>query len=58
MAEKIYFRNKQTGKKYLLLKLDKDKGEVTLQGQFSTFTERYSKERFLRLGYALVKEDA
>jgi hypothetical protein len=58
MTEKIYFRNKQTGKKYEVIKLDREKGEVTLKGQYKSFVERYDKERFQRLGYELVREDA
>lgn len=55
---KIYFQNTHTGRKYELLAMDKEKGEVTLKGEHSPFVEKYDKERFQRLGYTLVKEEA
>lgn len=55
MAE-LFFRNVKTGRKYKVLRIDKEKGEITLKGEYSEFTEPYDKDRFKRLGYELVKE--
>lgn len=54
----IFFENVKTKKRYKVIKLDKAKGEITLQSQYGEFTEKYDKARFERLGYALVKEEA
>lgn len=54
---KVYFKNEKTGKKYEVVKLDKEKSEVTLRGEYAEFTEPYDKERFMKLGYVLVKEE-
>lgn len=59
MALALYFENKATKKRYKVLKLDKEKGEITLQGR-TVFTEKYGedgKERFKKMGYELVKLD-
>jgi hypothetical protein len=59
MALALYFENKATKKLYKVLKLDKEKGEITLQGR-TVFTEKYGedgKERFKKMGYELVKLD-
>lgn len=54
MAE-IFFKNVKTGKKYRVVKLDKAENEITLQGEYGEFTEKYNKARFERLGYVLVR---
>lgn len=53
---KLYFRNEKTGRRYEVLALDKDKGEITLKGEYTEFVEPYDKDRFKRLGYTLEKE--
>lgn len=55
MTTKLYFENVKSGKRYELLALDKEKHEVTLRAGGAKFTEAYSKERFEKLGYRLVK---
>ena len=57
MAQALYFVNKSTGKKFLVVSLDKEKQIITLKGEHSTFQETYDKERFIRLGYVLEKEE-
>jgi hypothetical protein len=53
MAE-IAFVNTKTGRKYRVVKFDKDAGTVTLIGEAGVeFTEPYSKERMQNLGYEL-----
>ena len=52
---KLFFRNKKTDKVYEVVKLDKEKAEVTLKGEHAEFVEPYSKERFQKLGYTLEK---
>ena len=59
MTMQLYFKNKATKKLYKVLKLDKEKGEITLQGR-TVFAEKYGedgKERFKKMGYELVKLD-
>ena len=54
MAE-LYFRNTRTNRKYKVVRVDKEKGEITLKGEYAEFTEPYDKERFKALGYVLEK---
>lgn len=50
----ISFVNQKTGKKYRVVRFDKEAGKVTLVGEQGVeFTESYSKERFESLGYTL-----
>lgn len=50
----ISFVNQKTGRKYRVVKFDKEAGTVTLVGEGGIeFTEPYSKERFQGLGYEL-----
>lgn len=57
MTTKVFFVNEQTNKKYLVTRIDQEKGEIWLKGQHKEFKEDYSKERFTRLGYKLVREE-
>lgn len=57
MSTKVYFKNKNTGKKYEFIRLDKEKGEITLKGQYAEFTEPFNKARFEELGYEMVREE-
>lgn len=54
----MYFENIKTKKRFKVVKLDKEKGIVTLQGDHNPFVEPYSRERFEKLGYRLVVEQA
>lgn len=54
MAE-LYFRNTRTNRKYKVVRVNKEKGEITLKGEYSEFVEPYDKERFKALGYVLEK---
>lgn len=53
MTKKLYFRNVKTGKRFEVIKMDKEKNEVTLKGEYSTFVEPYDKQRFIDNGYVL-----
>ncbi len=53
-----YFKNEKTGKKYLVLSFDKEAGTVRLKGPFGEFSEPYDKDRFVKMGYKLVNEEA
>ena len=57
MAEVVCI-NEKTGKKYKVLAFDKDAGTVRLKGEHGEFTEKYSKERFMQLGYTIKAEEA
>lgn len=54
----LYFRHTSSGKKYRVVKIDKETKKIVLRGQHSEFEEDYDKERFQRLGYELIKESA
>lgn len=54
----VYFKNIRTGLKYRVVGMDKVKGEVTLASEHGQWVEAYDKERFQRLGYILVMEEA
>ncbi len=54
----LFFKNTRTGKRYEIVRLDKDAGTVTLKGQHAEFTEKYDKEKFQQMGYTLEKEEA
>lgn len=49
----LYFRNVKTGKRFEVIKMDKEKNEITLKGEYSTFVEPYDKQRFIDNGYVL-----
>lgn len=55
---KVYFRNTKTGKKFEVVRMNKETNEITLRGEHAEFTEPYDKERFTRMGYVLEKGDA
>lgn len=56
MAE-LYFINEHTQKRYKVIEFNKDAGTVTLVGSHNKpFTEKFSKERFQAMGYALKQE--
>ena len=58
MAE-IAFINRKTGKRYTVVKFDREAGRVTLKGEHGVeFTEKYDKELFQRLGYELDQSAA
>tara|TARA_R110000868_G_scaffold261331_3_gene519428 strand:+ start:6260 stop:6448 length:189 start_codon:yes stop_codon:yes gene_type:complete len=54
---KLYFRNQKTNKRYEVVRMDKEKNEVTLRGETAEFVEPYDKERFKQLGYVLERVD-
>ena len=47
----VYFLNEATGKKYKVVAFDKEAGTVRLKGEHGEFIEKYSRERFEKLGY-------
>jgi len=55
---KLYLENKQTRRRYLIVRLNKDTGKVTLRGEHAEFEEVYDKDRFKAMGYTLVKEES
>lgn len=51
---KITFVNQNTGKKYKVVKFDKEANKLTLVGEHGVeFTETYDKAMFQKLGYRL-----
>jgi len=57
MAISVFFVNQETKKEFQVLAWNKETGVMKLKGQHSTFYEEYSKERFERLGYKLVRRE-
>lgn len=59
MSAEVYFENVNTGKRYKVVKFDREAGTVTLIGPHNRpFTEPFSKERFQKMGYTLKTGDA
>lgn len=56
MIEKVFFENKTTGKKYQVVRLDKEAGKLWLKGDYGEFDVDYDKDNLKKMGYALVKE--
>jgi glutamine amidotransferase-like uncharacterized protein len=54
---KLYFVNERSGKRYDIVHFDKDAGEVRLKGPHAEFTEKFDKDRFLKMGYVLKQEE-
>lgn len=57
----LFFRNTKTGKEFKVIWINHETGKIRLSGQTREFEDDYSKERFIKLGYELVKrpkEDA
>lgn len=55
MTQKLFFESVKTGKRYEVVAIAEDKSTITLRGELAQFTEPYDKERFIQLGYKLVK---
>jgi hypothetical protein len=53
----VYLVNTKSKRKYRVVRVDKEKNEVTLKGEYAEFTETFDKTRFKSLGYELVKEE-
>lgn len=50
----IYFKNEHTGKRYRVVKFDRDAGKITLVGEAGIeFTDKYDRTFFEDLGYRL-----
>jgi hypothetical protein len=54
----LYLKNEKTGKRFKIVKLDKQTNKVTLRGQYADFVEVFDTERFKKLGYTLEKVGA
>jgi hypothetical protein len=52
----VYFYNEKTGRRYDVLKFDKERGKILLKGKISEFEEDFNKEKLARMGYTLRKE--
>jgi hypothetical protein len=59
VSAEVFFENVHTKKRYKVVKFDKDAGTVTLIGPHNMpFEEKFSKERFEKMGYTLVAGEA
>lgn len=54
---KYFLVSSRTGKKYEIVKRDKEKGTVTLKGDIAAWDEQFDMEKFKSQGYKLVKEE-
>ena len=54
----VFFENIHTGKRYKVVAFDKVAGTVKVRGPQTgrEWTEKFSKEKFERLGYVLKQE--
>lgn len=57
MANKAFYVNETTGKKFEVIGRDKEAGTITLKGEYGEFTEQFDKEKFLAMGYTRVIEE-
>lgn len=54
MSAEVYFESIHTGKRYKVMKFDREAGTVTLIGPHNMpFEEKFTKERFQQMGYTL-----
>ncbi len=53
----LYFRHTKTKKRYEVIGRDKEKGTITLRGEFGTFTEKFDKVKFVEMGYVMEVEE-
>lgn len=51
----LFFRNTKTGKEFKVIWINRETGKIRLKGATREFEDDYSKERFVKLGYELVK---
>jgi hypothetical protein len=58
MTMHLFFRHRQTGALYQVLRMDKEKNRIWLKSKETgtEFDEDYSKEKFEKLGYEIVKQ--
>lgn len=55
----LFFENIHTKRRYKVLSFDREAGTVTLIGPHGVpFTEQFTKERFVEMGYELVQDTA
>lgn len=48
-----YLMNKRTGRKYEIVRFDKERGKIILKGEVAEFEEDFDKAKIERLGYVL-----
>lgn len=53
---KLFIRNRATGRRYQVIKLDKKTGKVILKGELAQFDLEFDPDLFERLGYELIEE--
>jgi hypothetical protein len=56
MIEKLFLENKTTGRKYKVLRFDKEANKLWLTGDYGEFDVEFDKENLKKMGYALVRE--
>jgi hypothetical protein len=52
----LFFRNTRTGKEFKVIWINPETGKIRLKGATREFEDDYSKTRFQKLGYELVKK--
>lgn len=52
----LFFRNTRTGKEFKVIWINPETGKIRLKGATREFEDDYSRDRFVKLGYTLVKK--
>lgn len=55
-AKEMYLVNDSTGKRYKIIRFDRERREITIEGQYNTWTEPFDKAKLQAAGYQLVME--
>jgi hypothetical protein len=53
MALKTFFVHEKSGRQFEIMSGIDEKGEITLKGKFSVFTQEYNKDHFKQIGYTV-----
>lgn len=54
--EVLYLVNTADKREYKVIAYDQEEGMITLEGKHGQFTEKFDKELFKRMGYAMTKK--
>ena len=51
----LYFKNTKTGTRFKVIRMDKEKGTVVLEGEYGQFEDKFDKDWLTKNGYVLEK---
>ena len=52
----LYFKHTKTGKRFKILRHEKESNEVVLQGSYAEFKVKFDKDWLKEMGYTLERE--